>query len=338
MGVADRVAEELQAEQRQAEQRQAREQRQAPEHPRGPELIYKTKEQAIAPLPPVALVVGKTITTDLGALLEGIGEALGTKARELRDDFEREINFVKRDLEQAQTKMNAQAELEGEREALRTKAAEADRAELVTLRHELGTKCAEARADLNRELDLVKRELNTRVELERHAKQLRDEITVAREAQAQAGEELLRREVAALRDQIGLQKELESLRKRVADAQAQIPEVPAIIARLQTDAENTRADITGRIVALDKELHAAKDKILKLRVQNSETQHGLKRLERQAHATTAKAEIEIETSTSIFSMRGLDPETAKTLRAFAEQVIDAKDHAPLWLGPPAGSA
>jgi hypothetical protein len=74
---------------------------------------------------------------DTKCLHEAIGTVIGMKCREVREDLEREINFLKRELEQTQSKIDVQAELEREREALRAKAAEVDRAELESLRREI---------------------------------------------------------------------------------------------------------------------------------------------------------------------------------------------------------
>ena len=346
MSVAERVAHET-AQEAQRQREKAEQRRQRTLTREAPTLVFKTHEDAAVPPSPEPAPTTRWIEqyfaqrsyvdeyftqktefeARFDAFTEGCGEAIGEVRAKLRDDFERELNHLKRDLEQAQSKINAQAELEREREAVCTKSAEADRAELATLRHELRTKCAEARADLIRDLDLVKQELNTRVELERHAKQLRDEISAAREAQAAAGEELLRREVAALREQIGLQQELASLRKQVADAQAQIPQVPALISEVQ--AEQASAD--KKIAALSARLTKTQDRLGKARVDQSLTNYRLEELRR---AQAAKATIEIETSTQIFAMRDLSPEAAKTLRAFAEQVIDPRDGGPIWIGSP----
>jgi hypothetical protein len=91
---------------------------------------------------------------------EVVGTALGMKAREVREDFERELNVVKRELEQAQSKIAAQVELEREREALRARAIEADRTE---------------REGLRRDITLLREQIG----LERGLRTLHDEVAAA---------------------------------------------------------------------------------------------------------------------------------------------------------------
>jgi transposase len=68
---------------------------------------------------------------------EAVGAALGEKCCDLREHFERELNFVKREMEQAQTQISTHAELEREREALRARAIEADRTDREALRRDI---------------------------------------------------------------------------------------------------------------------------------------------------------------------------------------------------------
>ena len=95
---------------------------------------------------------------EIEILRDAVGEALGEKCQDVREDLRREIDFVKRELEQTQNKFNAQVELEREREALRVKAADAHLAKLETL-------CREMREGLQSELDFIKRELSTQSSL-----------------------------------------------------------------------------------------------------------------------------------------------------------------------------
>ena len=65
--------------------------------------------------------------------------------------------------------------------------------------------------------------------------------------------------------------------------------------------------------------------------------YSISELRKEAEASKA-ASIEMETSTSRFVMRNIDPVAARTLRDFAAQVIDARDGGAVWLSGPAGTA
>jgi hypothetical protein len=136
---------------------------------------------------------------------EAAGTALGMKCHDVREDLERKINFLKRDLEQAQSKINAQAELEREREALRARAVEADHAERESLRREIAL-------------------LREQIGLERGLRTLRGEVEAARakipnfnalEARFEAKQAGLKAEQARL------QRELKTTRDRLATLRAQ---------------------------------------------------------------------------------------------------------------------
>ena len=248
---------------------------------------------------------------EIEVLRDAVGEALGEKCHDVREDLRREIDFVRRELEQTQSKFNAQVELKREREALRVKAADAHRAELENL-------CRGMREELQSELDFIKRELSTRVELERHAKELRDEIAVKGAAMAQGEEDALRREVAALREQIGLQRELESLRAQVAVAKAEIPQVPAIEARLNGE----QAELKRELDRQARELAKQKDRLGKLRVDQSMTDFSLKKLER---AQQPVVELKFVTEDGQFTMRDMHPDAAAAWRRFARELVAANN-------------
>jgi hypothetical protein len=136
---------------------------------------------------------------------------------------------------------------------------------------------------------------------------------------------LLRREFSVLREEVGLERELRDLRRQVVEAQKAIPKLPEIEAELEVkqarlDAEQTR---------LRRELDATKDKLGKLRVDQSITNYGLRELEKQTTAAT-KASIEMETSSARVVLRNIHPDAAKALREFASGVIDAQDGGAVW--------
>jgi predicted nucleic acid-binding Zn-ribbon protein len=119
----------------------------------------------------------------------------------------------------------------------------------------------------------------------------------------------------------------------VAEAKNQIPDVPAIIS--ETQAAQTKAD--RKIAALERELTKTKERQRQARADLSITNHKLTKLaDGKPHTSTST--VEIETSTTIFALRDLSPEAASTLRAFANECVDAKDGAPLWFGTPQGHA
>jgi hypothetical protein len=89
---------------------------------------------------------------------------------------------------------------------------------------------------------------------------------------------------------------------------------------------------------LQRELDETKQKLSRVRVNQSITDYGLSKLSREVAATKAAASIEMETSSSRFVMRNIHPAAAKTLREFAAQVVDAWDGGAVWLSDPAGTA
>ena len=150
-----------------------------------------------------------------------------------------------------------------------------------------------------------------------------------------AERESLRREIVLLREQVALERGLRNLQNEVVEAQKQIPRLPAIVSQLQAETRIARVEADKKIAALERELTATKKRLSKARVEQSITNYNLAELQR---AQASKTEIQIETSTTLFAMRGLDPQAAQTLRAFAEQCLDANDLQPIWMGPPADSA
>jgi hypothetical protein len=137
-----------------------------------------------------------------------------------------------------------------------------------------------------------------------------------------------------LRGELGVARSLTALHGEVEAARAEIPKLPAIVSQLQAETTIARVEADKKIAALERELTATKKRLSKARVEQSITNYNLAELQR---AQASKAEIQIETSTTLFAMRGLDPQAAQTLRAFAEQCLDANDLQPIWLSPAAGT-
>ena len=171
------------------------------------------------------------------------------------------------------------------------------------------------------------------VEVREHRE--RDAGIVERELQ------LMRRELAVLREQVGLARALGDLRAEVEQARAEVPKMPAVAKRLEAEQAHLRS-----------ELDATK---LKLRVHQSTTDFAVTELRKQAAATkaatkaaaakAASVEMELETSSSRFVMRDIDPAAAEQLREFASQVVGRWDYSARrwsagtrWIFDPAGTA
>jgi hypothetical protein len=129
--------------------------------------------------------------------------------------------------------------------------------------------------------------------------------------------------------EVGLRK----LQDDVADAQKQVPTVPAIVARFDAEQSGLKAEQAR----LQRELEATTKKVGRLRVDQALGDYSISQLRKETEASKA-ASIELETSTSRFVMRNINPVAARTLRDFAAQVIDARDGGAVWLSGPAGTA
>jgi hypothetical protein len=145
--------------------------------------------------------------------------------------------------------------------------------------------------------------------------------------------DLTRREFAVLQKEVGVERGLRQLQDDVAEAQKQVPKVPAIAARLDAEQSSLKAEQAR----LQRELEATTKNVSRLRVDQSIADYSISELRKEAEAAKA-ASIELETSTSRFVMQNIDPVTARTLRDFAAQVIDAQDGGAVWLSAPASTA
>ena len=136
-----------------------------------------------------------------------------------------------------------------------------------------------------------------------------------------------------LQKEVEVERGLRKLQDDVADAQKQVPKVPAIVARFDAEQSGLKAEQAR----LQRELEATTKKVSRLRVDQSIADYSISELRKEAEASRA-ASISIETSSSRFVMRNIDPVAARTLRDFAAQVIDARDGGAVWLSRPAGTA
>jgi hypothetical protein len=145
--------------------------------------------------------------------------------------------------------------------------------------------------------------------------------------------ELTRREFAVLQKEVGVERGLRKLQDDVAEARKLVPEVPAIAARLDAEQSSLKAEQAR----LQREIEATTKKVGRLRVDQSIADYSISELRKEAEASKV-ASIAMETSTSRFMLRNIDPVAARTLRDFAAHVIDARDGGAVWLSGPAGTA
>jgi chromosome segregation ATPase len=130
-----------------------------------------------------------------------------------------------------------------------------------------------------------------------------------------------RQELTVLRDQVGLERGLRDLREQVDQARAEVPKVPAIAARLE--AQNAR---------LRREVATTKNKVSRLRADQSIADYRLAELSKATAARAAVLETKIETS---FTMREVHPEARTALRDFATEVLKGKT---IWCFDPGSAA
>jgi hypothetical protein len=143
--------------------------------------------------------------------------------------------------------------------------------------------------------------------------------------------QLLRRELAVLRTEVGVR----ALQKEVAMAREQIPAVPAIEARL--DAENRSLKV--KLAGLERELAKTKDRLGRVKVDQSVADYSLRELRKQVEASgKASIEMEFESKQTHFQVKASHPDAARALQEFAGQIIHGQKDGVLWLPPPAGNA
>ena len=146
----------------------------------------------------------------------------------------------------------------------------------------VGQVIAETRAPLKEENRVLKRELAL---LRHEAASLCDEVERERALSAKAADiertqceteyDLLRRELAVLRGEVGVERGFQALKAEIAVAKAEIPKVPAIEARIDAELATHKAEQKR----LERELAKTKDRVGKLRVDQSVTDFSLKKLE-----------------------------------------------------------
>ena len=146
---------------------------------------------------------------------------------------------------------------------------------------------------------------------------------------------LLKHEFICLREDFALSRALHDLHSEVAEARKQVPKLPAIVAGF--DARQT--DLEAEQARLERELAMTKDKLGKLRVNQSITDYNLREMRKQVDASAgASVELEFESRSSHFQMKATHPDAAKALKEFATGIINGQTDGTIWLPGPAGKA
>jgi hypothetical protein len=145
---------------------------------------------------------------------------------------------------------------------------------------------------------------------------------------------LLQREIVQVREQLGLARELKELRGQIETAKNQVPKLPELMSGLKQD--QTR---------LQREVARTKEKVSKLRADQSIADFKLNELRKATAARSTAIEAKVETTVSTFRMQQIDPDAAAALKSFATATLESsqRNDGKLWLfdpnpGPAAGSA
>jgi chromosome segregation ATPase len=132
-----------------------------------------------------------------------------------------------------------------------------------------------------------------------------------------------------------LRRELRDLRNEVAEARKQVPKLPAIVAGFDA----RQADLEAEQIRFERELAKTKDRLGKMRVDQSITSYNLAELRKQTQASAgASVELEFESRSSHFQKKATHPDAARALKKFAAEIISGQGDGTLWLPGPAGTA
>jgi hypothetical protein len=147
--------------------------------------------------------------------------------------------------------------------------------------------------------------------------------------------ELLQREFRVLQKEVALERGLKALREEVETARAEVPKLPAIAARFDAEQKHLKA----KQARLEHELAMAKDKLGKLRVNQSITDYKLGEMRKQMDASAgASIEMEFESQRTHFQMKATHPDAARALKDFATGIINGQADGTVWLPGPTGNA
>jgi hypothetical protein len=157
---------------------------------------------------------------------------------------------------------------------------------------------------------------------------LQREVTMLRERQEQEDAltryeiGIARREYAVLQKEIGLERAVRALHDEVEAAKTEIPRLPEIEARV--DAKQSK--LAAEQKRLGEELAKQKDRIGKLRVDQSVTEYGLKEdLKELKRAQQPVVELKFESVDGQFTMRDMHPDAATAWRRFVAEMVASND-------------
>ena len=199
------------------------------------------------------------------------------------------------------------------------------------MRAHVARKTDELKGELKGSLDSLRCEFSTRLELLRECEAIRAAAADAERKQRDVETELLRRELAILRGEVGVDRRLKELCHEISVAQSTIPKMPTVVKRF--DARQT--ELEAEQARLECELIATKDKLGKLRVAPSISDHTLAEHIRQKPESAV--ELRFETSDSSFQVRDMDPRAAEAWRDFVVGLMATPQDATLSISDSAST-
>ena len=168
---------------------------------------------------------------------------------------------------------------------------------------------------------------------------MREEMARERELSARAAgveqsrHDLVLRELGVLRSEVAVERELRELHAEIAAAQAAIPRVAELEARVETQLAQ-QAVILQRQEA---ELTKTRNRLGKLKVDHALTESRLAAYLEEAAKAEPRTDLEMFSSFTRFTVRDLSLSNANTLAEFATQTVD-RSGTPIFVLPPAGTA
>jgi hypothetical protein len=118
---------------------------------------------------------------------------------------------------------------------------------------------------------------------------------------------MLERELTTLRNEVAVERGLRDLRSEIDQARSEVPQVPAITAKLER-----------KNVRLRRELAATKEKIDRMRAGQSMTDFRLNELRK----ATEKRAAAVEVSIANFVMQPIHPDAGAALRDYATDMLE----------------
>ena len=153
---------------------------------------------------------------------------------------------------------------------------------------------------------------------------MREEMARERELSARAAgveqsrHDLVLRELGVLRSEVAVERELRELHAEIAAAQAAIPRVAELEARVETQLAQ-QAVILQRQEA---ELTKTRNRLGKLKVDHALTESRLAAYLEEAAKAEPRTDLEMFSSFTRFTVRDLSLSNANTLAEFATQTVD----------------